>query len=168
MPHTVSTLFETYAEASAAVERLRAAGYADSAISLLSNDQTMDRSDLGPYQHMEDAEVGAPVAAGAGVGVLAGGAAGAMAGLGIVAIPGLGPLVAAGWLASTLVAASAGGLAGGLIGALTSAGVPEETARAYGESLARGGTFVVVRVSHSQAGEKAVDILSQPAPETAG
>ncbi|WP_439575318.1 hypothetical protein [Phreatobacter sp.] len=161
MPHTVSSLFRTYAEAAEAVERLRAAGFPDRAMSLLSNDPTMDRSELAPYQPHEEPEDGDAVATGAGVGVLAGGAAGAVAGLGVLAIPGAAPLVAAGWLASTLAGASAGGVAGGLIGALTSAGVTEDEARAYGEGLKRGGTFVVVRVSRSDAGDRAVDILSE-------
>ena len=46
----------------------------------------------------------APKAAGtgAGVGAALGGAAGVLAGLGLMAIPGVGPIVAAGWLVSTL------------------------------------------------------------------
>lgn len=166
MPHSVSALFETYAEASVAVARLRAAGFAGEAVSVLTNDRTLDRSELAPYQPMDEARAaaeGSSAATGAGMGAVAGGAAGAVAGLGLVAIPGIAPLAAAGWIAASLAAAGAGGLAGGLIGALTSAGVPEGEARTYGEGLERGGTFVIVRVSHSQDGEKAVDILSRPA-----
>src|SRR3954452_21266988 len=63
---------------------------------------------------------------GAGVGTAIGGAAGLLAGLGILAIPGLGPVVAAGWLASTVAGMAVGAATGGLIGALTQLGVPEE------------------------------------------
>ena len=54
--------------------------------------------------------------AGATFGTVVGGGAGLLAGLGLLAIPGLGPVVAAGWLASTLVGAGVGAAAGGLVG----------------------------------------------------
>lgn len=57
-----------------------------------------------------------------------GGGAGLLAGLGILAIPGLGPVLAAGWLASTLVGAGAGAATGGLVGALAGAGIDDADA----------------------------------------
>ncbi|HZZ90030.1 MAG TPA: hypothetical protein VFE13_17005 [Caulobacteraceae bacterium] len=91
----------------------------------------------------------------AGKGAVAGGALGAAAGvltgLGLIAIPGIGPVVAAGWLASTLtgaaVGAAAGGATGGIIGALTKNGVSEEDAHVYAEGVKRGGTLVSVRAA---------------------
>src|SRR6185369_6616916 len=77
--------------------------------------------------------------AGAGVGAAVGGTAGLLAGLGLMAIPGVGPVVAAGWLVSTLAGAAAGGLAGSVVGALTQAGVSKEDADVYAEGLRRGG-----------------------------
>jgi hypothetical protein len=49
--------------------------------------------------------------------------------------------VAAGWLAATAVGAAAGAATatGGIIGALTEAGVSEEDAHTYAESVRRGG-----------------------------
>jgi hypothetical protein len=49
----------------------------------------------------------------------------------MLAIPGIGPVVAAGWLASTLAVGAAGAATGGLIGALTGAGVSEDDANLY-------------------------------------
>jgi hypothetical protein len=79
------------------------------------------------------------------------GTAGVLAGLGLMAIPGVGPIVAAGWLVSTLAGAAAGGATGGVIGALTQAGVGKDEADIYAESLRRGGAVVSARVADSDA-----------------
>jgi uncharacterized protein (TIGR02271 family) len=92
------------------------------------------------------------------VGTLAGGGAGLLAGLGMLAIPGLGPVVAAGWLVSTLVGAGAGAAVGGLAGSLVGAGVDEGDANAYAEGVRRGGALVTVRTTESMV-ERIVDIL---------
>jgi len=89
--------------------------------------------------------------AGAGVGATVGGVAGLLAGLGIMAIPGVGPVVAAGWLVSTLAGAAAGGVTGGVLGALTQAGVSKEDAEVYAEGLRRGGAVVSARVAAADA-----------------
>jgi hypothetical protein len=72
-----------------------------------------------------------------------------------LAIPGIGPIVAAGPLAAALAGAGVGAVAGGLIGGLTGAGVPEEDANYYAESVRRGGTLVTVRADESRADEAA-------------
>jgi len=66
-----------------------------------------------------------------------------------MAIPGVGPLVAAGWLATTLAGAGAGAVAGGLVGALTGAGVSREEAEVYEEGVRRGNTLVSVRADEA-------------------
>ena len=66
-----------------------------------------------------------------------------------MAIPGIGPLVAAGWLATTLAGAGAGAVAGGLVGALTGAGVSREEAEVYEEGVRRGHTLVSVRADET-------------------
>ena len=76
---------------------------------------------------------------------------GVLAGLGLMAIPGVGPIVAAGWLVSTLAGAAAGGATGGVIGALTQAGVGKDEADIYAESLRRGGAVVSARVADADA-----------------
>ena len=85
---------------------------------------------------------------------------GLLAGLGVFAIPGIGPVVGAGWLATTLVGAAAGGVTGGIIGAMTDAGVDEADAHVYAEGVRRGGTLVTARVDESEA-DAATAILGQ-------
>jgi uncharacterized membrane protein len=91
-------------------------------------------------------------------GGVVGGAAGLAASLMALTIPGLGPIVAAGPLISMMSGAGAGAVAGGLIGALTEAGVPEEHANYYAETLRRGGAIVTVKVDESRA-DRAAEIM---------
>lgn len=144
---TVSGIFDTYADGQAAVRALEAANIPRDQISIMSRD------DDGTVRDGDGAVDGAET--GAGIGALAGGAGGLLAGLGMLSIPGVGPVVAAGWLASTITGlaagAVAGGAAGGIIGALTDAGVPEDEAHVYAESLRRGGTLVTARVEDAMA-----------------
>ena len=91
-------------------------------------------------------------------GGVVGGAAGLAASLMALSIPGIGPIVAAGPLVSMLTGAGAGAVAGGLIGALTEAGVPEEHANYYAETVRRGGAIVTVKVDESRA-DRAAAIL---------
>src|SRR3954447_11528588 len=148
MTVTISRLYDTYAQAHAAVQRLETAGVPHSDISIVANnsdswfnsDKKVDRDRDG----VDDRAEGAGKGAGIGAGV--GGAAGLLAGLGLLAIPGLGPVVAAGWLAATAVGAAAGAATGGIVGALTEAGVSKEDAHSYAEGVRRGGTLVSARV----------------------
>ncbi len=144
---TVTGIFDTYSDGQAAVRALENANVPRDQISLVSRD------DDGTLRDGDGAVDGAET--GAGLGALAGGAGGLLAGLGMLSIPGVGPVVAAGWLASTITGlaagAVAGGAAGGIIGALTDAGVPEEEAHVYAESLRRGGTLVTARVEDAMA-----------------
>lgn len=133
---TITRVYDTYAQAREVVNDLRSAGVPDASTSLIANKHVSAEHD--------DVKEGAST--GAGVGAALGGAGGLLAGLGIVAIPGIGPVVAAGWLAATLLGAVAGAAAGGIIGALVDAGVSKEDAEVYSEAVRRGGTLVTVRV----------------------
>ncbi|QCI68494.1 hypothetical protein [Phreatobacter stygius] len=146
MTTTVSAIYDTYGDATAAVERVKAAGVPANDISLVSNDAGADRAGYADYRYPGTSEAADGAGTGAGLGVMAGAAGGLLAGLGIIAIPGLGPVVAAGWLASTLVGATAVGVAGGIVGALVGSGVDERDAHAYAEGVRRGGTLVNARV----------------------
>jgi hypothetical protein len=148
---TITALFDTYQAAADAVTRLEAAGIPESDISIVSNDPTHRDSYGDTGEHTG-------TATGASLGTVLGGGAGLLAGLGMLAIPGLGPVVAAGWLASTLVGAGVGAAAGGVVGSLTDAGVSREDAHAYAEGISRGGTLVTVRADESLQGRVA-DIL---------
>ena len=91
-------------------------------------------------------------------GGVVGGAAGLAASLMALTIPGLGPIVAAGPLVAMASGAGAGAVAGGLIGTLTDAGVPEEHANYYAETVRRGGAIVTVLVDESRA-DRAAEIM---------
>ena len=138
---TLTKVYEDHDVARVVVQELETSGFPPESISLLANKKV---SVL--YDDVDDAsEAGDGAAAGAGVG----GAVGLLAGLGILTIPGLGPVLAAGWLASTVVGAIAGGVAGGLVGALIDAGVPEDHAHVYSEAVRRGGTLLSVKVGEN-------------------
>jgi len=157
MKRTITALFDRYDDAAAAVRKLEAAGIPQSDISIVASNAnnwysgertgTAKTTGTGRVDRdrdgVDDRAEGA--AAGAGIGATVGGAAGLLAGLGLLAIPGIGPVVAAGWLVSTLAGAAAGGATGSIIGALTQAGVSHDDAEAYAEGIRRGGTLVTVR-----------------------
>ena len=153
MTQTITGLFDTYVQASDAVRDLEAAGVPHRDISIVANNAHGEHDHLGAGDRATEA--GEDAGKGAGIGATLGGIGGLLAGLGLLAIPGLGPVVAAGWLASTIVGAGVGavvgGAAGGLVGALTHAGVPEDDAHVYAEGVRRGGALVTARVSDVDA-----------------
>ena len=141
---TLTALFDTYASAADAVSKLEAAGVSPDGISIVSNDPAHRR-------FLAEADENSGTATGASLGTVLGGGAGLLAGLGLLAIPGLGPVVAAGWLAATLVGAGVGAAAGGVVGALTDAGVDHTDAHAYAEGVDRGGTLITVRAGETES-----------------
>jgi hypothetical protein len=153
MKRTITALFDDYDDAVEAVRQLKEAGITDADISLVSGSEK-HRSATSSETDDAISDAGK----GAAIGGAIGGGAGLLAGLGMLAIPGLGPVVAAGWLASTLAGLAAGAATGGLVGALVDAGVPEDEAHAYAEGIRRGGTMVTARVDESLA-DPALDIL---------
>lgn len=155
---TISALFDSYDEASAAVRKVEAAGVPHSDISIVANNQDerysshigrRDTTTTTTGETAHDASNGA--GAGASIGTVLGGGAGLLTGLGLLAIPGVGPVVAAGWLVATVAGAGVGAAAGGLIGSLTGAGLSEEQAHTYAEGVRRGGTLVTVRADDAHA-----------------
>lgn len=147
MTTVISALYPSHAAAEEAVDRIRQAGVQEEAISALWRKAGTDAS--------ED-----PVRDGAPVGALAGAAAGLFAGVGAIVIPGFGPVVAAGWLASTLLGAGLGGIAGGLV----AAGWAESDATRYARLVQDGGRLLVVRVEPADS-ERVLDLLNQDAME---
>lgn len=147
---TVSKVYDSYAQARAAVDGLEKAGIPSSDISIVANKYVS-------AEHADVEEVSG-AATGAGIGGALGAGAGLLAGLGLLAIPGLGPVVAAGWLASSAAVAAGGAVTGGIVGALVDAGVDREDADVYSESIRRGGTLVTARVQDAEAA-RAEDIL---------
>jgi glutamate 5-kinase len=159
MTVTISRLYNSYPDAQAAIKRLEAAGVDHGDISVLASnadgwykDNQPAKSDTFPDRDLDGKDDRVEAAGpGAGVGAALGGTAGVLTGLGLMAIPGVGPIVAAGWLVSTLAGAAAGSAAGGVLGALTQAGVGKDEADIYAESLRRGGAVVSSRVPDADA-----------------
>lgn len=147
---TITGLFDTHEQAADAVRSLRDLGIRSEDISLVANNAE-------GYVIEDEDEVAEGASAGAGLGAILGGAGGLLAGLGTLAIPGIGPVVAGGWLLSTVVGAAAGaaigGATGGLIGALVDAGISEPEAHVYAEGVRRGGSLVTARVEDEQVRE---------------
>jgi len=163
---TVSALFSNTVQAKLTVAALVASGIHAEEIAIISSGSEGELT-----------ENAAGVAA--GTGALVGGTAGLLTGLGLMAIPGLGPIVAAGWLASTLTGAVSGAAIGGIAGnvyrSLVEAGLSETDANIYSAGIEQGGTFLAVRVSDEQyeAAERILekarsftetDINTPPAP----
>ena len=156
MSKTISRLYNSHAEARAAVRDLEAAGVSHGDISIIvSNaDNAYDeKTKTFPDRDLDGTDDRAEgAAAGGGIGAAAGGTVGLLTGLGLMAIPGVGPVVAAGWLAATLAGAAAGGATGGLIGALSQqASLSDEEAHVYAEGLRRGGAVVSAKVADADA-----------------
>jgi hypothetical protein len=156
MSKTISRLYNSHAEARAAVRELEAAGVSHGNISILvSNADSAynEKTKSFPDRDLDGKDDRAQGAAtGGGVGAAVGGTAGLLAGLGLLAIPGVGPVVAAGWLVAALTGAAVGGTTGGIIGALSQqAGVSDEEANVYAEGLRRGGALVSAKVDDGEA-----------------
>ena len=157
MSRTISRLFNTHTQAMTAVSELERAGVPHHDISLVASNA--DNWHEGHRHHTadldDDNEAAEGAAEGAGAGGLIGAGGGLLAGLGMLAIPGLGPVVAAGWLVSTVVGAAAGAAAGaatgGVLGALKDAGHSDEDAQVYAEGVRRGGTLVSVKAKDEDA-----------------
>jgi hypothetical protein len=140
---TITRLYDSYPDAVAVVNALEAAELRPNReISLVANENARGRDvTAAPHQTERRSEAGP----GAAIGATAGGIVGILTGLGLMAIPGVGPLVAAGWLATTLAGAGVGAGIGGMVGALVNAGVDREEAEVYQEGVRRGGTLVSVK-----------------------
>src|SRR6185312_2988714 len=154
MTKTLTYVYDDYASADRAVAKAKAAGLADSNISIVASnadgwhkpgggdvDPKHDKDRDGKDDRTEGAVTGG------GLGAIAGGTVGVATGLGLLAIPGVGPVVAMGWLASLLAGAVAGGATGGIVGALVESGTSRENAELYAEALRRGGAIVTAKVS---------------------
>ena len=161
MAKTIVGMFDGFDAARAAVEELTRLGVPERDISLVrQEDEKLRATATARTDDDAGTRAGAGAAKGAGTGAMIGGAAGLLAGLAGIAIPGLGPVIAAGWLASTLAGAGIGAVAGGLIGALVGAGVPESEAVVYEEGVRRGKTLVTIRADDEGA-DRIAEVLDR-------
>jgi hypothetical protein len=157
---TVVGLFDSRAEAEAAIHRLRAIGVSPDAISFAMKDPRGDSAAAvsGPEPTLAEA-TGANDLAGEGtaVGAVSGAAVGTLVGLLVAGstfvLPGVGTFLIAGPLASALAGAGVGAASGGLLGALIGSGIPEPEAQAFATDLQSGRVIVAARVDDALATE---------------
>ena len=161
MANAVFCTVKTTSQASAVVDRLKAAGFTASDISVLAPDK--DGTKTFAVDNQTKAPEGA--ATGVGTGALLGGGLGWLAGIGALAIPGVGPLIAAGPIMAALTGAAVGGTVGGVTGALIGLGIPEYEAKRYETKLKGGHCLISVHSEDSLETEKAKKIFAAAAAE---
>src|SRR3954466_9396718 len=148
-------------QAEAIVNDLKAAGFADTDISVLFPDKTGSK-DFAHEQHTKAPEGAVTGASTLGV---VGGALGWLAGIGALTIPGIGPFIAAGPIMAALSGAAVGAAVGGIAGALVGMGIPEYEARRYEGRIKEGNILISVHAEDSEQADHAKDILEHGGAE---
>ncbi len=161
---TAVGVFDDRAAAAEAVRGLRAVGFADSHIGVISRDAGAaadSRTDWegGTRTGLPGDPTHTRWEEGTGLGAAAGAVTGTGLGLAVAAepIPGVGPVIAGGALVALLASAGAGATVGTVIGGLVGLGVPEDEAAGYETDFNTGRTLVTVAAGHRY--EDAVDVL---------
>jgi hypothetical protein len=154
-------IYPSVSHAEQAVDTLLAAGFANSAISVLLPDQQGTRD----FAHQKDTKAPEGTTTGAAAGGVIGGTLGVLAGIGALAIPGAGPFIAAGPIMAGLAGLGVGGAVGGLIGALVGMGIPEYEAKRYEGRLKSGGVLLSAHCDTSEQIDRAKDILKRTGAE---
>ena len=157
----VSGIYRSSTEAERAVDTLIAAGYSNSAISVLLPDKRSTQE----FAHHKDTKAPEGTTVGATTGGVIGGTLGVLAGVGALAIPGIGPFIAAGPIMAGLAGLGVGGAVGGLVGALVGMGIPEYEAKRYEGRVKDGGTLLSVHCDSSEEILRAKDMLKQTGAE---
>jgi len=151
-------VFSTRQEAEQALNELKTSGFSMDKVSIIARDaeqgEELGGAELTPRVGNKD--VGSATGV---VGEIATDSAlgAVLVGLGSLAIPGLGPIIAAGSVATALVATVAGtgieaAAIGGLVRALADLGIPEEQARVYSDRLHQGHYLVIVDGTEDEIG----------------
>jgi uncharacterized membrane protein len=160
---TITALYDRREDAQKALREVQNIGIAREDISLIASDAAGEYSRYHGRDFPTE-EVEHDAAAGAAEGAAVGGIGGLVVGLAALAIPGVGPILAAGPIASALVAggigAGVGAVTGGLVGALTDLGVDEERAGYYAEGVRRGGTLLTAHVPDNMS-SRVKDVLNR-------
>jgi uncharacterized membrane protein len=158
---TITALYDRTEDAQKALRELQNMNISRDDISLVASNATGEYSrENGGRGLQTDGDTGEGAVAGAAVG----GMGGLVVGLAALAIPGIGPVLAAGPIASALVAmgigAGIGAVTGGLVGALTDFGMSEEKAGYYAEGVRRGGTLLTAHVPENMS-SRVMDMLNR-------
>jgi hypothetical protein len=142
-------IFETSSEAENAINRLRAAGVSQDAISVALKDTGASKA-LAESTGANDLSGEAATA-----GAVSGAAVGTLVGLALVGstvvLPGVGTFLVGGPLAAALTGAGIGAASGGLLGALIGSGIPEAEAQQFASGIERGDVLLSVNVRDDDA-----------------
>ncbi len=153
MMATLIGMFDHFVNAQQVVNELFKRGFRQDEISLIANASS---NEYASFFHSGTAST-APLAQekplttcqGVVVGATGGAISGIVAALAPFVIPGIGPIIGAGPLIAGLTGGALGVLAGaatgGIAAGLLKAGVPQEEAHLFEESIKRGGTIIVVQ-----------------------
>src|SRR5262252_3753150 len=154
-------IYQTRAQAEAAVDAFIAAGFRSEAISVLLPEN------VGTKDFAAEKNTKAPEGATTGgiAGGTIGGTLGLLAGVGALAIPGVGPFIAAGPIMGALAGLGVGGAVGGLIGALVGMGIPEYEAKRYEGRVKQGGVLLSVHCDTSDEISRTKDLLKETGAE---
>lgn len=161
-------IYETQADAISAVKQLKADGFTDKNVSIISrknvDEHAKDEGESGDGEGLDSDNVfGKPMriaATGVGIGAVIGPILGALAGIGLLAVPGLGVIVGAGALAGAVAGLDVGLIGGGVFSALAIANMNKHHEELYHEHLQAGKVVVIVHGSVAEI-KKAREILEK-------
>jgi hypothetical protein len=154
-------IYRSSSHAESAVDRIAAAGFSHSDISVLLPDSQSSKE----FAHEKNTKAPEGTTAGVTTGGVIGGTLGLLAGVGALAIPGLGPFIAAGPIMAGLAGLGVGGAVGGLVGALVGMGIPEYEAKRYEGRVKDGGVLLSVHCDNSNEISRAKDLLKETGAE---
>lgn len=167
---TVAGIFNSYVNASRAVENLRTAGIPEDHINLLAPGTTLDELEKDvPTTDTEQPGIGKALggAVGGALGVAGGLQMGAAAAS--LFVPGVGPILAAGIAGAALLGlggAATGALAGDKIEDAMSEGMPQDELYVYEDALRRGRSVVIAFADDDTQADAARTVLSQSGAES--
>lgn len=161
MKTAVFCIAKERSQAEAIVERLKAAGFANTDISVLLPDTSGTRD----FAHEQNTKMPEGATTGVVTGMGTGAILGWLAGIGSLAIPGVGPFIAAGPIMAALGGAAVGGATGGLIGALVGMGIPEYEAKRYDGKISSGNALISVHTNDAKQEKVAKEIYERSGAE---
>ncbi len=151
---TVGGIFAKLQDAHKAIRELRANGFTDEYIVLISRraDGTLNRTDDGTSAKWEE---------GTGIGAAVGATAGTGLGLAVVAglLSPIGPVLAGGALVGLLASMGVGATVGSAIGGLVGLGISQDDADYFEQQLKAGKTLVTVSTADDV--DEAIDIIQR-------
>ena len=166
---TVAGIFNSSAEAARAAESLRAAGFGDDRVSLLTPGTTQRELDEVPTTETEQPGMGPAIggAVGGALGVAGGLHLGAAAAS--LLVPGVGPVLAAGLVGAALLGAggaATGVMAGGALEDSMARELPHDELFVYEDALRRGRSVVLAVADDEARGDTARGVLAQAGAES--